>query len=66
VKITNVRTQLITCQWTDDPFFARNFWRSAAFVFVDTDEGITGIGEPIGTGCLPTLLGGVGWAWVHR
>jgi len=56
VKITNVRTQLITCQWTDDPFFARNFWRSAAFVFVDTDEGITGIGEPIGGYFVPEAV----------
>lgn len=56
MKITNVRTQLITCKWTDDPYFAPNFWRSAAIVFVDTDEGISGIGEPIGGYFVPEAV----------
>jgi L-alanine-DL-glutamate epimerase-like enolase superfamily enzyme len=49
VRVTRVRTALITAPWTGDPSWVGGdpFERSAALVVVETDEGLTGLGEPI-------------------
>ena len=47
--ITDVRTILVTAPWKGDPFWVpdREYWRSAALIEVQTDEGTTGLGEAI-------------------
>jgi L-alanine-DL-glutamate epimerase-like enolase superfamily enzyme len=46
MKITDVRTTLLTGPSTNDPFFREaRARRSAAFIEIDTDAGLTGIGE---------------------
>jgi len=49
VRVTAVRTVLVTAPWTGDPFWvsAERFERTAALVVVETDEGVTGVGETI-------------------
>lgn len=49
MRVTAVRTVLVTAPWTGDPFWlpGESFERSAALVVVDTDEGISGVGETI-------------------
>ena len=49
MRVTDVRTVLVTAPWTGDPFWLPGevFERSAALVVVDTDEGISGVGETI-------------------
>src|SRR5512139_1158369 len=46
MKVTDVRTVLLTGPCTNDPFLSQaRKRRSAAFIEVHTDSGITGIGE---------------------
>lgn len=49
MRVTAVRTVLITAPWTGDPFWQPGelFERSAALVLVETDEGLTGVGETV-------------------
>ena len=49
MRVTAVRTALVTAPWTGDPSWVGGaaFERTAALVIVETDEGITGLGEPI-------------------
>ncbi len=56
MRVTSVRTLLFTAPWTGDPFWAvgeqftgdsGTFDRTASLVLVETDEGLTGLGEPI-------------------
>ena len=49
MRVTGVRSVLVTAPWTGDPFWATGepFERSAALVVVETDEGVTGVGETI-------------------
>ena len=49
MRVTGVRTVLVTAPWTGDPFWVPNerFERTAALVVVDTDEGVSGVGETI-------------------
>jgi L-alanine-DL-glutamate epimerase-like enolase superfamily enzyme len=49
MRVTRVRTVLVTAPWTGDPFWVQGeaFERTAALVFVETDEGVTGLGEAI-------------------
>src|SRR3954469_14849543 len=49
VRVTAVRTVLLAAPWTGDPFCASQepFERTAALVVVDTDEGVSGVGETI-------------------
>lgn len=56
MRVTSVRTVLVTAPWTGDPFWAAGdsfapdggiFRRSAALIVVETDEGVTGLGEAI-------------------
>jgi hypothetical protein len=56
MRVTSVRTVLVTAPWTGDPFWAAGdsfapdggvFQRSAALIVVETDEGVTGLGETI-------------------
>ena len=49
MRVTAVRTVLITAPWTGDPFWVPGvlFERTAALVVVETDEGVTGVGETI-------------------
>ena len=47
MRVTNVRTILVTAPWTADPGFVSGqpFERSAALIQVETDEGVSGLGE---------------------
>ena len=49
MRVTGVRSVLVTAPWSGDPFWATGepFERTAALVVVDTDAGVTGIGETI-------------------
>jgi L-alanine-DL-glutamate epimerase-like enolase superfamily enzyme len=49
VRVTNVRTILVTAPWTGDAGWVSGepFTRTAALVLVETDEDVTGLGEPI-------------------
>ena len=49
MRVTRVRTALITAPWTGDPSWGggESFERSAALVIVETDDGLTGLGEPV-------------------
>ena len=49
MRVTRVRTVLVTAPWSGDPFWVQGeaFARTAALVEVHTDEGITGLGEAI-------------------
>lgn len=49
MRVTRVRTALVTAPWTGDPSWVGGaaFQRTAALVVVETDEGLTGLGEPI-------------------
>ena len=49
MRVTAVRTALVTAPWTGDPSWVGGaaFERTAALVIVETDEGLTGLGEPI-------------------
>lgn len=49
MRVTAVRTVLVTAPWTGDPFWQPGevFERTAALVVVETDEGIVGVGETI-------------------
>ncbi len=54
MKVTDVRTVLVTAPWKGDPFWAldeghadQEFWRTAALIEVHTDAGVTGLGETI-------------------
>ena len=49
MKVTGVRTVLVTAPWTGDPFWlpGEKFERSAALVVVETDDGLSGVGETI-------------------
>ena len=49
MRVTGVRTVLVTAPWTGDPFWVptERFERTAALVVVETDEGVTGVGETI-------------------
>lgn len=44
MKITEVRTHLLTAQWANDPFYPQYLY-STAFVQIMTDVGIDGVGE---------------------
>lgn len=53
MRVTGIRTLLFTAPWTGDPAWAVNdallsdgaFRRTSALIVVETDEGITGLGE---------------------
>ena len=47
MKITDVKVILLTAPWSGDPYFAPNFVRSTALIQIETDEGVTGLGETI-------------------
>ncbi len=57
MRVTDVRTLLLTAPWTGDPAWTTDgnaafttegeFRRSSAIVVVDTDDGIVGIGETV-------------------
>jgi L-alanine-DL-glutamate epimerase-like enolase superfamily enzyme len=49
VRVTGARTVLVSAAWTGDPAWVGGepFTRTAALVLVETDDGITGLGEPI-------------------
>jgi L-alanine-DL-glutamate epimerase-like enolase superfamily enzyme len=49
LHVTAVRTILVTAPWKGDPFWAPNleWWRTAALIEVQTDQGITGLGETV-------------------
>ena len=49
MRVTAVRTVLVTAPWTGDPFWVPDarFERTAALVVVETDEGVDGVGETI-------------------
>ena len=55
MRVTDVRTLLFTAPWTGDPAWVGNdalthggaFRRTSALVIVETDEGITGLGETV-------------------
>jgi L-alanine-DL-glutamate epimerase-like enolase superfamily enzyme len=58
VRVTAVRTVLVTAPWTGDPFWQPGevFERTAALVVVETDEGLVGVGETImGYFCADTV-----------
>ncbi len=58
MRVTAVRTVLITAPWTGDPFWQPGelFERTAALVVVETDEGLSGVGETImGYFCADTV-----------
>ncbi len=46
MKITDVRTHLLTARWADDPYFPVQL-HSTALVEILTDSGLTGVGETI-------------------
>jgi L-alanine-DL-glutamate epimerase-like enolase superfamily enzyme len=57
MKITNVRTTLLTGPATDDPFTAEcRHRRSAAFIEVDTTLGVSGLGETYAGYFFPELV----------
>ena len=57
MKITNVRTTLLTGPATDDPFTAEcRHRRSAAFIEVDTNLGVSGLGETYAGYFFPELV----------
>jgi L-alanine-DL-glutamate epimerase-like enolase superfamily enzyme len=46
MKITDVKTVLLTGPCTNDPFVSEvRKWRSAAFIEIHTDKGLIGVGE---------------------
>ncbi|MBM4409090.1 MAG: hypothetical protein FJ038_10975, partial [Chloroflexi bacterium] len=51
MRVTRVRTILVTPPWTGDPFFGftpgEKFRRTAALIEVTADDGTTGLGETI-------------------
>ena len=49
MRVTNVRTILVSAPWTGDPGWVSGepFTRTAALVLIETDEDLTGLGEPI-------------------
>ena len=49
MRVTAVRSVLVTAGWTGDPLWVAGepFERTAALVVVETDEGVTGVGEAI-------------------
>jgi L-alanine-DL-glutamate epimerase-like enolase superfamily enzyme len=49
VRISAVRSVLVTAPWTGDPFWQPGevFERTAALIVVETDEGLVGVGEAI-------------------
>jgi len=49
MKVTDVRTILITAPWSGDPYWIQDapFVRTTALVQVMTDEGIVGLGETV-------------------
>jgi L-alanine-DL-glutamate epimerase-like enolase superfamily enzyme len=55
MRVTNVRTLLFTAPWTGDPAWVATegfaddgaFRRTSALVVVETDEGVTGLGETV-------------------
>lgn len=49
MRVSAVRTVLITAPWTGDPFWqpGQLFERTAALVVVETDDGLVGVGETI-------------------
>src|ERR671931_2651404 len=49
MRVTSVRTVLITAPWTGDPAWVsgQEFERTAALIHVETDDGVTGLGEAI-------------------
>ena len=58
MRVTAVRTVLVTAPWTGDPFWQPGelFERTAALVVVETDEGLSGVGETImGYFCADTV-----------
>ena len=44
MKITDIKTHLLTALWKDDPWFSRYLF-STAVVRIETDSGIEGLGE---------------------
>ena len=58
MRVTAVRTVLVTAPWTGDPFWQPGelFERTAALVVVETDEGLIGVGETVmGYFCADTV-----------
>jgi L-alanine-DL-glutamate epimerase-like enolase superfamily enzyme len=49
MRVSAVRSVLVTAPWTGDPFWQPGevFERTAALVVVETDDGLTGVGETI-------------------
>ena len=49
MKVTDVRTILVTAPWKGDPFWVpdEEFWRTAALIEVTADDGTTGLGETV-------------------
>ena len=49
MKVTDLKTILITAPWTGDPFWVQGteFVRTAALIRVETDEGLDGLGETV-------------------
>ncbi|MCX6623422.1 MAG: mandelate racemase/muconate lactonizing enzyme family protein [Acidobacteria bacterium] len=46
MKITDVRTHLITARWSDDPYFPVQL-HTTALIEILTDQGLNGVGESI-------------------
>ncbi|MEX0641097.1 MAG: mandelate racemase/muconate lactonizing enzyme family protein, partial [Pirellulales bacterium] len=59
MKITNVRTHLLTTQWVDDPWFPQML-HSTALVEIETDSKLSGLGEVtlgyFAPECVPSLV----------
>ncbi len=58
MRVSAVRTVLITAPWTGDPFWQPGevFERTAALVVVETEDGVVGVGETImGYFCADTV-----------
>jgi galactonate dehydratase len=60
MKIVDVRTHLLTGPSTNDPYLSQvRRWRSAAFIEIQTDAGLTGLGETYAGYFCPELVPGI-------
>src|SRR5690606_2900245 len=60
MRIKNVKTILLTGPCTHDPYLSEaRTLRSAAFIRIETDEGLTGIGETYAGYFLPESVPGI-------
>lgn len=69
MKITGVRTHLLTAQWVDDPWFPQ-LLHSTALVEIETDAKLTGYGEItfgyFAPECVPSLVDFFGRVLIGR